>query len=420
MTQIIKKLHKVASRNKKLSAIFENNKVFYEIKLVINKILSIFYTKYKPKVLTKQSFQDIKTEKRFLSNMNKLVASDGSDYDYYGYSVAVSNTKIVIGVPYDRGFGSGRVYIYDLDGSNEIKLLASDTSSGTMFGHSVAVSDTKIVIGVYGDDKGCAYVYDLDGTNEIKITASDGVDYDRFGHSVAISDTKIVIGAYGKDDKGSYAGCVYVYDLDGTNEIKLTASDASSSARFGHSVAISDTKIVIGAPGKDDKGSYTGCVYVYDLDGSNEIKLAASDGADYDYFGHSVAISDTKIVIGAYGDDDKGCNSGSVYLYDLDGSNEIKLTPSDGAGNNYFGYSVDASGTKIVVGAYGDRNKGWNSGCVYIYDLDKISEIKLTPSDGVIDNYFGHSVAVSSTKIMIGAYGNGDNGYYSGCAYIYE
>ena len=43
-------------------------------------------------------------------------------------------------------------------------------------------------------------------------------------------------------------------------------------------------------------------------------KLTADDGAEHDQFGRSVAISDGTIVVGAFGDDDKGLDSGAAYL----------------------------------------------------------------------------------------------------------
>ena len=158
-------------------------------------------------------------------------------------------------------------------------------------------------------------VQEIDTTVVNKILASDGANNGKFGCSVDISDTKIVVGAFGDNDKGDFSGSVYIYDLDGSNEIKLTASDGAEGDNFGNSVAISSTNIVVGAMYDDDKGSASGSVYVYDLDGSNEIKLTASDGAADDYFGYSVAVSSTKIVVGASGDDDKESGSGSVYIF---------------------------------------------------------------------------------------------------------
>ena len=447
MTQITKEPNNTTSSNEKLSAIFETGKerISHKINWLIDKIISKLSGENKKEILTNQTDHDIKNKKDYfdnlftsdlsdtcestdidVSNITKIVASDGSANDFFGYSIAVSKTKIVIGVPYDndKGPASGSVYIYDLDGSNEIKLTASDGAAGNYFGYSVAVSDTKIVVGAYGHndngfDSGCAYIYDIDGTNEIKLLASDGTDDDRFGSSVAVSNTKIVIGAYSNSDKGPASGSAYIYDLNGTNEIKLYASDGVTGNYFGFSVDVSDTKIVIGAYGNNDKGSYAGCAYAYDLDGTNEIKLLASDGADYNNFGSSVAISNTKIVIGVPEDNDKGSYSGSAYIYDLDGTNEIKLLASDGAAHDNFGRSVAVSDTKIVIGAYGKDINGSYSGCIYAYDLNGSNEIKLTPTNSIAYDYFGFNVAVSDDRIVIGAYGDNDNGTNSGSAYIF-
>ena len=51
--------------------------------------------------------------------------------------------------------------------------------------------------------------------------------------------------------------------------------------------------------------------------GLEQAKLTASDGAVYDYFGYSVAVSGdgSTAVIGAHRDDDRGINSGSAYIF---------------------------------------------------------------------------------------------------------
>jgi Tol biopolymer transport system component len=79
---------------------------------------------------------------------------------------------------------------------------------------------------------------------------------------------------------------------------------------------------------------------VYNTDGTGEVKITASDGAGSDEFGESVAIQGDKIAVGASGDDDSGESSGSVYVYNTDGTGEQKITASDGAGGDKFGRSV--------------------------------------------------------------------------------
>ena len=330
-------------------------------------------------------------------------------------------SKFVVGAwGYDSN--KGAVHVYNTDGTGEVIIQATDGAANDRFGHSVAISDTKVVVGsAYDDDaggsSGSVYVYNTDGTGEVKITASDTAADDRFGEEVAMSDTKIVVGAVNNDDAGSNSGSVYVYNLDGTGEQKITASDGAAYDHFGFSVAISDTKVVVGANGDDDAGGGSGSVYVYNLDGTGEVKITASDHASGDGFGYSVAISSTKIVVAALNDDDNGNNSGSVYVYNLDGTGQVKLTASDGAANDSFGYSVAISDTHIVVGAQGDNNSASGSGSAYVYNLDGTGEVKITASDGATNSFFGNSVAITDTKIMVGAL-NHDTA--KGAAYIYN
>ena len=87
-------------------------------------------------------------------------------------------------------------------------------------------------------------------------------------------------------------------------------------------------------------------------------KLTASDGAADDDFGISVSISGNTVVVGA-DDATVGGNSdqGAAYVFTEPGSGwtsmtqTAKLTASDGAANDYFGYSVSISGNTVVVGA---------------------------------------------------------------------
>ena len=105
--------------------------------------------------------------------------------------------------------------------------------------------------------------------------------------------------------------------------------------------------------------------------------LTASDGAANDYFGHSVAVGSGRIVVGAYGND-VGFNNrqGSAYIFDLDGNQLGIITASDGAANDYFGWSVAVGSGKIVVGAsYDDVGSNNGQGSAYIYDTPEVDHI---------------------------------------------
>ena len=364
-----------------------------------------------------------------------LTASDGDDSDFFGSSVAVGSGKIVVGATFDdigSNYTQGSAHIFDLDGNQLGIITASDGASGDLFGCSVAVGCGRIVVGAIGRDApygsnpalGAAYIFDLDGNQLGIITASDGADQDYFGESVAVGCGKIVVGAYWDDDDGSRSGSAYIYDLDGTNEVKRTASDGAAYDWFGFSVAVGCGRIVVGAL-YDDVGSNDnqGAAYIYDLDGNNEVRIFASDGAADDNFGNSVAVGSGRIVVGSrYADIGANSNQGSAYIFDLDGNQLGILTASDGAANDNFGLSVAVGSGRIVVGSrYADIGGVSDQGAAYIYDLDGNQLGIITASDGAAGDNFGNSVAVGSGRIVIGAYYD-DIGANSrqGSAHIYD
>ena len=102
-----------------------------------------------------------------------------------------------------------------------------------------------------------------DFTQLKKIQASDAETSDNFGYSVAVSDTRIVVGAYQEDTTASNAGSAYIFDIDGNQIAKIQASNAGASDRFGYSVAVSDTRIVVGAYAEDTTATDAGSVYIY-------------------------------------------------------------------------------------------------------------------------------------------------------------
>ena len=183
--------------------------------------------------------------------------------------------------------------------------------SGYFIGTSIVINDDA------------AYVHEsfstvgVGTTENMKITASDGAASDRFGWSVAVGSGRIVVGAYLDDDNGSASGSAYIYDLDGNQLAKITASDGAADDYFGISVAVGSGRIVVGALFDDDNGTDSGSAYIFDLDGNQLSKITASDGAADDLFGWSVAVGSGRIVVGAYQDDDNGTSSGSAYIFNL-------------------------------------------------------------------------------------------------------
>ena len=270
--------------------------------------------------------------------------------------------------------------------------------------YSGSKTNQNLVFGDKGEIGNSSFVYSEAATiasTRIKIKSSDNNVQDFFGDAVAVGNSRIVVGAhYANVGANADQGSAYIYDLDGTNETKITASDGAASDFFGVSVAVGNGRIVVGAVYGD---SSQGLAYIFDLDGTQLAKITASDGAAFDNFGVSVAVGNGRIVVGAYADDDNGSQSGSAYIFDLDGTQLAKITASDGAGGDGFGWSVAVGCGRIVVGAKNDSVGANPVGSAYIYDLDGTLLAKITASDGGVNDYFGESVAVDCGRIVVGA-----------------
>jgi len=231
-----------------------------------------------------------------------------------------------------------------------------------------------------------APAWGLTATEVAKLLPADGAEVDQFGGSVAVSGDTAVIGASYDDDNGVESGSAYVFTRDGagvwTEVAKLLPADGAGLDWFGRSVAVSGDTAVIGALGDDDNGVISGSAYVFTRDGAGvwteQAKLLAADGAEGDDFGVSVAVSGDTAVIGARRDDALGSNSGSAYVFTRDGAGvwteQAKLLAADGADGNFFGWSVALSGDTAVIGAYGDDDNGYYSGSAYVFQLEGVAE----------------------------------------------
>ena len=394
------------------------------------------------------------------AELTKLVSSDAAASDRFGTSAGIDGDTMVVGAPRDDDAAddTGSIYVFTKD-SNGVwnqtaKLTASDAATNDRFGTSVGIDGDTIVVGAPrdddndADDSGSVYVFvkPSDGwattsAETAKLTASDAAADDRFGTSVGIDGTTVVVGAPGDDDNDADdSGSVYVFvkpagawATTSAETAKLTASDAAADDRFGTSVGIDGSTIVVGAPGdNDNNASDSGSVYVFTKD-SNGVwnqtaKLTASDAAADDGFGTSVGIDGDTIVVGAPGDNDTADDTGSGYVYTKD-SNGVwnqtaKLAALDAAAADGFGTSVGIDDDAIVVGAPGDDdNNADGSGSVYVFTKDSNgvwNQTKLTISHAAADDQLGGWVGIDGDTIVVGVPGDDDNADDSGSVYALD
>jgi hypothetical protein len=234
--------------------------------------------------------------------------------DYFGYSVAgvgdVNNDgydDVLIGAPYNDGAASnaGEIYIY--------RGTASGLNTAPIWSEQGEAANNN-----FG----------------ISLASAGDVNADSFAD--------IIVGTPYYIDGGSSTGKAYVYH---------------GSVNFPGTT-----------PDWTDTGEASSDYYAQSVSGMGDLD---KDGYD-------------DIAIGAYANDDGGSNSGKVYLH-TGSSNGAGTNPywvSQGkASSDYFGFDVSAAGdvdsdgyADILIGAYGVDLAGTDTGKAYLYSLVQYAE----------------------------------------------
>ena len=361
----------------------------------------------------------------------KLRPSDVKRRDWFGQPAFIDGDHAIIGesVDNDKGDYAGAAYIFKRDGTNwvqQVKLTISDANDKDYFGWDVSISGDYAVVGAGGEDdngpdSGSAYIFKRNGTDWVqqqKLTPSDANANDWFGSRVAIKDDYCIVGAWHDDDNGKHSGSAYVFNFNGTRwvqQAKLTASDGEPNDMFGYSISIDGEYAILGAM-RD--ALWTGSAYIFKRSGTEwtqQQKLTAPDGNEFDRFGWDVSIDGDYAIVGAWGDDANGLNqAGSAYIFKRNGTEwglQQKLTAAEANSKDSFGdsfgTSVSVSGDYVIVGASLDDDNGVNSGSAYIFKrsgTNWVQQQKLTASDGSAGNLLGGAVSISGNYAVVGGY----------------
>ncbi|MDI1446786.1 hypothetical protein [Polyangium sp. 6x1] len=381
------------------------------------------------------------------SETQKLLANDAAADDAFGYAVAIDGDTAVIGAPDDddavKGVDAGSAYVFLRNAANNTwtqsqRLLSNDASltAGDRFGRAVTISGNIIAVGAPIDNasRGVVFVYQRTafGSNFAylqKITAADAASGDRFGSSVALSGTTLVVGApFDDTTPNTDSGSAYVY-LKGATTFaaqggKLTAGAAAATQdEFGTSVAISGDTIVVGAYGDDDNGSVSGSAFVFFRTAgtwAQQAKLAPPDGKANDWFGYSVAVAgDTALIAAPFA----LASQGKAYAYTRTGgvwAQQAQILAMDGDGGDQFGYSVSLVGDTAVIGARYDDPQSTGSAYVFLRTGGVwAQEKKLTGSDAGLGDQFGHAVGVSGSWAIVGSESHDGPAANTGAAYMF-
>jgi len=366
-----------------------------------------------------------------LQQAQVLTASDGGPNQEFGDTVAVHGDIAVVGAP-----GKDTVYVYARSAGawTEVQKLTPDDAVPGWFGYSVALTDTTIVVGAPLQTRsahtyaGAAYVFVLSGSTWVQqgaaLTVADAA-YDQFGWAVAISGDTAIVGAPHATSSGvATPGSAWVFTRSGSTwqqQQSLTETSAVARDLFGDSLALDGDTALIGVPGR---AVGVGEAAIFTRSGatwSQGAALSPLDGAAYDNFGSAVAMAGGTALIGSPW---HAGQAGTVYAFARSGSawsQQAELTTADAAPGDLLGMSVALCGDTALLGASNSSVSGQQgAGAAYVFargasgwqQQDELVASDADPGDGL-----GTAVALSSEWALTGAPGRAT---FTGAAYAFS
>ncbi len=340
--------------------------------------------------------------------ISTLVPGDLAANDEFGISVALDGDIIVAGAPQGSGGTSvdqGAAYVFANNGSSWVqiaKLTADDGAASAEFGASVAIKGDMIAIGApNASNNGATYVFQNTSgstwTQVAKLVASNGVAGDRFGSSVAMGSSKVLVGAPSRD---AQSGAAYLFRKSGASWIQAVqfASAEFGASAFGSAVALSsyfaDDFAYVGAPDALNSGNASGAAFVFrrvsDVSWPLEARLIIPDGQAGDGFGATLAAYDDRVAVAAPTDTVQSvADAGSVTVFRRVSSSvwqaSAKLAAATGSANGSFGEGVAIAGERVIVGAPTTNNANADRGIAFVF---KISTSKPSSNSNSRDDLF--------------------------------
>jgi hypothetical protein len=229
-----------------------------------------------------------------------------------------------------------------------------------------------------------------------------------FGASLAMNGSTLVVGSKRTTVTQAAQGAAYLYEFDPValsvtyrQRLHAPTSLAQANEQLGSSVSSEGGRIVAGAPNRSGGTALSnqGAAYVFEREPAGtgpfvfRSQLRASDGQAGDFFGSSVSVRDTRIVVGAPGKDfGADVDRGSAYLFAQQDAacntwtQVLRLSPTLGS-SAQFGAHVGVSSSELFAASAPGATSplGPGQGIVMMYERELVGCPQDLNGDGTTD-----------------------------------
>lgn len=359
----------------------------------------------------------------------------------FGTAIVVAQGEVIVAWPHAAQFtpmmppeipGDVLVYRKDAGGtwSETARLRAEDGTPDNRFGRALAIDGGRMVMGAtkQDNDLGAGYIFEKDAAGTWRQAArfqpADTVGLRNLGRAVGLAGDFVFVSTAAQDS-GRGAVRVFKRDRQGrwTQHSALQPSDLVPNDFYGLSLAVEGTLLVVGAPIQDDR---VGAAYVYRYDPASDVwredgKLTVPGDSTPMQLGSAMSVLGRHVLVGAPGHDG---GAGAVFVFSQDAERGAwsavrTLRAFDAAPGSQFGSAIAGSGSEVWIGApFSEQGEGR----VYRYRIDAQTQevtgtTKLAARGLDRRDFFGTSIAVSQSVAAV-AIGNDD--YGEGSVVIFE
>lgn len=369
----------------------------------------------------------------------QIISKDNEENDWFGYAVAISDSNLIIGAPFEDDLNSGTstlsqigaIYLYKQSSSGKWiqkqKLRPHELKDQAHFGGLIGITDSFVLVsGRPNYDNTVHFLQIRNDTlsySPVEIVTESGstINGYTFDFNEDVSDLSV---------DNNYAaigtrGIIHIFKYEDNwakiQEIAVEGFESGSTV----SIDLIDDLLIIGSPssseGPDNTYLQAGVVFIYKrlLNGNwaKSQEIVASDRDTYDNFGIDVKLYGNKIFVGAM-EDEHGLpnsmeieHSGSAYIFEFDQNTDKwlqkqKVTPTSRNSYERFGIKLDANDSTFAVGSQGER--------VIVFIKEDGSYIEKQSLKYGSNNGFAESLAINSNNIAIGSPYDDSNGSNSG------
>ena len=354
----------------------------------------------------------------------------GTETAGFGDATAIDGKTVVIGAS-----NQGRVYVYEpgLSGAWERTAVLDGTDLGLAdreeFGSVVAISGDYLAVQTYlgspdtlVNGRVCIYERDISGWSlDTVLFADSSYAFAHTGLALAMDGDRLAFGTPSEGRSTPSSGAVYLYRrVDGEGWVrltKITTEAVGSVERFGNSVDICGTTLVVGSPLPyyRDTEMYPGEAYVFEVGDDGTVEQVATLVPEpfeivRDLFGHRVSISPGQIVVSSHNGTPMSENHelGSAHVYRYSESagwvHDTKLHFRMNELEESFGFDVESITNGALVTS---RLMAPSRGMAYLFRRSEDGEwalARLIPEPAVAEgSTFGQSVAATDSLAIIGA-----------------